>query len=248
MHFLINSPTRKPAKRRKVKKTSRHTSQGVSMARRRRRRKAAINSPKRRRRHTRRRINPGGLGPARAARHNPPRRRHRRRHTRINPRRRYRRNPSILGSSRGIVGGIVQGLKDGGAVVLGQVAARKIKGAVTGMLPATAQAQVSSGVGAIALSLVSAIGASLIAKKALPGSARLITAGAFSETINQALAQTPVAPYLAGTTRRPVRLVTNGPGMRRVAGVRAWPGSGVSPTGRTGVAAWPQTVGMPHGM
>lgn len=217
------------------------------MARRRRRRRAAVTTPKRRRRRRYVRRNPGGLGPARAARHNPARRR-RRRSYRANPRRRrhYRRNPSILGTSRGIVGGIVQGLKDGGAVVLGQVAARKIKGAVTGMLPATAQAQVSSGVGAIALSLVSAIGASLIAKKALPGQARLITAGAFSETINQALAQTPVAPYLAGTTRRPVRLVTNGPGARRIAGgVRAWPGSGVPQAGRTGVSAWPRSVGMP---
>lgn len=214
------------------------------MARRRRRRKVATNAPKRRRRRRHVRRNPGGLGPARAARTNPPRRRHRRRHLRANPRRRYRRNPSILGTSRGIVGGIVQGLKDGGAVVLGQVAARKIKGAVTGMLPATTQAQVSSGVGAIALSLVSAIGASLIAKKALPGQAKLITAGAFSETINQALAQTPVAPYLAGTTRRAVRLVN--PHQARIAGgMRAWPGSGVSPMGRTGMAAWPQSVGMP---
>jgi hypothetical protein len=182
-----------------------------------------------------------------AARHNPARRRRvRRRRVHSTTRRRYRRNPSILGSSRGIVGGIVQGLKDGGAVVLGQVAARKIKGAVTGMLPATAQAQVSSGIGAIGLSLVSAIGASLIAKKALPGQARLIAAGAFSETINQALAQTPVAPFLAGTTRRPVRLVANPVAARRIAGgVRAWPGSGVPAAGRTGVAAWPRSVGMP---
>lgn len=216
------------------------------MARRRRRRRAAITTPKRRRRRHVRRRNPGALGAARAVRHNPSRRRrHRRRTYRANPRRRYRRNPSLFGTSRGIVGGIVQGLKDGGAVVLGQVAARKIKGAVTGMLPATAQAQVSTGVGAIALSLVSAIGASLIAKKALPGQSRLIAAGAFSETINQALAQTPVAPYLAGTTRRPVRLVTNA-GARRIAGgVRAWPGAGGTGVRRSGVAAWPQTIGMP---
>lgn len=213
------------------------------MARRRRRRhrRAAIATPRRRHRRRHRR-NPGGMGPARM--HTNPRRRrrsvrrarrnyfygNRRRH-----RRRYRRNPAFIGSARGLVGNIVQGLKDGAAVVGGQVATRKIRGAITGMLPATTAAQVSKGMGYVALSLASTIVTALIARKALPGQARMIVAGAYSETINCALAQTPIAPYLSAFPRR------------RVAGtVRGWPGNRVIPQ-RAGVAAWPmmRSVGSP---
>lgn len=212
------------------------------MAKRRRRRRAATNAPRRRRR----RRNPGALARARSVRTNPTRRRHsrRRRHTLGNPRRhrRVKRNPS-LGSARGIVGGIVQGLKDGGAVVLGQVGARKVRGAVTGMLPANVQAQVSGGVGAIALSLASAVVVSLVARKALPGQARLISAGAFSETINAALAKTPIAPFLSAYPPRRIALAPAGRGRP---GVAAWPGQPAIPV-RAGVAAYPmmRSVGMP---
>jgi hypothetical protein len=149
-----------------------------------------------------------------------------------------KRNPSIA-SARGLVGGIVQGLKDGGAVVLGQVGARKVRGAVTGMLPANVQAQVSSGIGQIALSVASAVVVSLVARKALPGQSRMISAGAFSETINAALAKTPIAPFLSAFPSRRVL-----PAARR--GVGAWAGAQL-PRQTAGVSAWPtmRTVGMP---
>ena len=200
------------------------------MARRRRRRHRAAINPRRRHRRRHRR-NPGALARARS---NPPRRRRRRLRRNYfygNPRRRhrrrYRRNP-ILPSTRGIVGNIVQGLKDGVAVVGGQVATRKVKGAITGMLPASTAATVAKGPGAIALSIASAVVVSLIAKKALPSQARMITAGAFSETINCALAQTPIAPYLSAFPRRRVAATP----------LRAWPGNRVIAQ-RAGVAAWP---------
>lgn len=209
------------------------------MAKRRRRRRAATSAPKRRRR----RRNPGGLAPARRVSANPKRRRTRRRRRALasNPRRRrVKRNPGIS-SARGLVGGIVQGLKDGGAVVLGQVGARKVRGAVTGMLPANLQATVASGIGQIALSIASAVVVSLVARKALPGQSRMISAGAFSETINAALAKTPIAPFLSAfpARRMPVALPAG-----RGRGVAAWPGAALP---RAGVSAWPgmRSVGMP---
>lgn len=209
------------------------------MARRRRRRHAAIKTTHRRRRRRtvvarrrRRRSNPGALA---AARHNP-RRRRRVSARRRSVRRRYRRNPSLLGSSRGIVGSIIQGLKDGGAVVGGQVVARKVAGAVTGILPATMQPKVQSGFGKIALSLASAVATSIIARKVLPNQSRLISAGAFSETINCALAQTPIAPFLSAY---PVR--------RTNPHLRAYPGTGASRliAQAPRMSAWPRTVGVP---
>jgi hypothetical protein len=217
-------------RRRKVRRRRSTSSSRLLMARRRRRRHRAAINPRRRHRRRHRR-NPGALARARS---NPPRRRRRRLRRNYfygNPRRRhrrrYRRNP-ILPSTRGIVGNIVQGLKDGVAVVGGQVATRKVKGAITGMLPASTAATVAKGPGAIALSIASAVVVSLIAKKALPSQARMITAGAFSETINCALAQTPIAPYLSAFPRRRVAATP----------LRAWPGNRVIAQ-RAGVAAWP---------
>lgn len=174
---------------------------------------------------------------------NPPARRRRRKHAASGKRRRFRRNPGLVPSSaRGIVGGIVQGLKDGAAIVGGQVAARKIRGAITGMMPAAQQAGLKSGAGYVGLSLVGAIITSIAAKKLIPTQARMITGGAFSEVINAGLAQTPAAAYLGafGPSRRLIA-----PAARR--GVAAWPGSGARPlaAGRTGMAAWPKSVGMP---
>lgn len=202
------------------------------MARRRRRRRHRAALTPRRRHRRRHRRNPGALARARV---NPPRRRHRRRHRR-NPfygnarrrHRRFRRNPMSLGSARGIVGSIVQGLKDGAAVVGGQVATRKVRGAITGMLPQATAANVSKGIGYVALSLVSSVVVSMVAKRVLPSQARMIVAGAFSETINCALAQTPIAPYLSAYPRRRVAMnawptpkgITGG---ARAAGVAAWP-------------------------
>jgi hypothetical protein len=252
-HFLINPGARAKsrrrrtrvsggvAKRRRRRKVSRRitSSRGSTMARRRRRRVAAIRTHRRRRRRhatvaRRRRRNPGALGAARRA--NP--RRRRRVHARRHARRRYRRNPGIIGSSRGIVGGIMQGLKDGAAVVGGQVVTRKVSGAVTGMLPASTAATVATGPGKIALSLASAVITAMIARRVLPGQARLITAGAFSETINCALAQSPIAPFLSAYPMR-----------RTNPRVAAYPGTGSSRLIGAGprMAAWPtmRVVGLP---
>ncbi len=67
----------------------------------------------------------------------------------------------------------MQGLKDGGAVVGGQIAARKIRGAVTGMLPADMQTKVRTGIGHIGLSIASAVTVSLVTRRFLPGSPAL---------------------------------------------------------------------------
>lgn len=251
MHFLINPARGKSTKKRRRtrarattvrrrRKTT--TSKGGSVAKRRRRRRAVSKAvaPKRRRR---RRTNPGALGRARA---NPARRRRRRRVARANPatrrRRRggFRRNPG-LSSVSGIVGNVVQGVKDGAAVVVGEIASRKVRGAITGVLPANVQAQVATGAGKIALSIAASLVVSLVARRAMPGQARLITAGAFAESINCALAATPVAKYLAAYP---------GTGTRRISGARlgAWTGAAL-PAGtarRTPVAAYPmRSVGMP---
>lgn len=207
------------------------------MARRRRRRRhAALRTTRRRRRHhvRRRRHNPGALATARRTNV----RRHRRR--RFSARRhhvRRRRNPGLAGiTSRGIVGNIVQGLKDGAAVVGGQVVARKVSGAVTGMLPATMQPKVQSGAGKVALSIASAVVTSLIARRVLPAQARLITAGAFSETINCALAMTPIAPFLSAYPMR-----------RTNPRLAAYPGTGAGRliAAPPRLAAYPRMVGVP---
>lgn len=245
MHFLINGSARarKKVKRRRTRakattkrRRRRSTlSKGGTVAKRRRRRRAVSKATPRRRR---RRRNPGALARARA---NPPRRRRRRRRAASARRtvRRYKRNPGM--STRGIVGNIVQGLKDGGAVVLGEVGARKVRGAITGMLPANVQAQVASGMGKLALSIASSLAVSMVVRRVLPGQARMVTAGAFAESINCALATTPLAPYLAAY---PPRRIVAAPAGR----MSAWPGTGNSriSSGQQKLAAYPiRSVGMP---
>jgi len=141
----------------------------------------------------------------------------------------------------------MQGLYDGGAVVVGQVAVRKVRGAITGMLPQDVQTKIQApGLGNIALKLAAALGVSVIARKAVPAQSRMIAAGAFSEVINGVLATTPIAPYLSAwpSTRRALSVPANvraiaAPGR---AGVSAWPGSQVP---RQGVSGYPRSVGMP---
>lgn len=221
------------------------------MARRRRNSKGRFvkaSNPARRRR---RRRNPSRAVAVRSA--NPATRRRRRRRNpgafarirRANPRhhrRRRRRNPGM----GGLVGNIVQDLKNGAGVVLGQVAVRKIRGAVTGMLPAATQTTVATGAGHVALSLAAAITASVAARKFAPGYARYVAAGAMSEVLNGVLATTPIAPFLSAFPRRvPVRM----PAGRN--GVNAWPAAPSMPAAlpggrvgaRSGFAAWPVQAG-----
>lgn len=217
---------------------------GSSMARRRRRhrRVALASNPRRHRRrvHRRRRVallaNPRRRRPHRFSANPPrsvaanPRRRHHRR--------RFRRNPPI--------GSIINQLKlaavDGASVFVGQVATRKLRGAVTGILPATTHAQVTSGVGYAALNLAAASGVAVLAHKFGGRYARLLAAGAFAEAISCAVAQTPVAPYLGAFPPRRVRMIQGSPGRRVSAGnLRAWPAAPALPAAaaRSGMAAWP---------
>lgn len=247
MLFFINPGRgRGITTRTRRRRRRRARAKGEAMATRRKRNrkgqfvKARSNPTRRRRRRASVRRNPGRF--ALAA--NPTRRRRRRRHAvmanprRVTHRRRrrssgvFRRNPS------GIVGALMQGLKDGAGVVGGQVAVRKLRGAVSGMLPADVQAKATTGAGGIALSVVSALAVSMAARKFAPSYARVIAAGAFSETINSVLATTPIAPYLSAWPS---------PG-GRPAQLSAYPGAGVKrlPAAR-GVAAYPhaRVVGIP---
>jgi hypothetical protein len=238
---------------RKARKIARKSSTGgTAMARRMPRRNArgrfvrsSGTTTRRRRRRTYRR------NPARAEALNPRRRRRRYRRNAgavaLNPRRRrrvfasrarrrYRRNPGrAIVSARGIVGSIIQGVKDGSAVFAGQVVARKVRGAVTGMLPANAQAAIATGAGQVALAIASAVVTTLGAKQFVPqGYKRLVAAGAFSEAINAVVAQTPVAGFLSAfPARRVYPVLPNG---------RAVPSNLVRAA--AGVAAYPMRPGM----
>ncbi len=234
------------------------TKKGIPMAKRARKRGkggrflSAASGTRRRRRRVRR--NPVAA--------NPPRRRRRRSAVtvarrrqstsvaRVTRRRRrrvgFRRNPPNI---RGIVGGVFEGIKTGSAVVVGQTIARKVRGAVQGMLPASIN--VSTGLGQVGVSLAAAVGTT-VAVGFLPSSFRrfgpFIVAGAFSETINAALAQTPIAPYLSAFPNR--RVVRVGPGANGAQGraVAAANGGRVSAWPRAlagNLSAYPRNAGMP---
>lgn len=198
------------------------------MAKRRKRRTLKSNAP--RRRHKRR--NPASLKHALIMN---PRRRRRSSLMRNKPRRRhgFRRNPPLS------VGGIMQGVQDGAAVYAGGLVARKFTGAVTGMLPTST---LPSAVSTVGLRLVAAVGLGMLTPKFAPKWSRMVTAGAFSETIASALAQTPVAPYLGAMPAR--RFVASVPGTRglrqgaRRPGMHGW-SRGAMP--RQGVSGWVAT-------
>lgn len=221
--FFINPPARRRRRKRAISATHRKrnragrfvraTSGGQRMA-----------SRKRARRHVRRTVRRRRRRVAVAA-HNPPRRRHRvRRYTvrshMSNPRRRSHRRRHARRNPPAIVGNIVSDLQHGLGAWGGLVATRKIRGAITGMLPATAQATVSGTVGKIGLSLVSAIVTSIVARRVLPRHAAFITAGAFAEVIDCGVQATPVGAYFSAYPR-----------------LRAYPGTLPAPsTGRSVVA------------
>lgn len=143
--------------------------------------------------------------------------------THVNPRRRrhsYRRNPSFG------INFLVEGLKDGAGVVVGQVGTRKLANLARQHVPGLSA---TTGIMAVAPTFVGAIATAFVARKALPKYSRVITAGAFAEAINQALAQTPVATYLSAWPM----------GGARVGTVSAWPGRAALPAPAPGVRAWP---------
>ena len=173
---------------------------------------------------------------------NPHRRHHHKRrrnshHMRNAPRhhRRRRRNPDLVGSigAESMRAGVA-----GLGVVAGQVAVRKIRGAVQGMLPATTN--VSTGWQGVAAALGAAVVVTGVVTLAVPAKyrniARAVAAGAMSEAANQALAQTPVAPYLSAfPTRAPVIRVAPPVGSRAALKNR----TSLAAFPRRGVAAYP---------
>lgn len=178
-------------------------------------RRHRVNAPKRRRRR------------AVAVTHyaaNP--RRRRRRHavarTKRRARRSYRRNPSFG------INFLVEGLKDGAGVVVGQVGARKIGALAKQYVPGMSA---TTGVMSVLPTLAGAIATAFVARKALPRYSRVITAGAFAEAITQGLAQTPAAPFLAAWPA----------GGARVGTVSAWPAQRALPANQPapGMKAWP---------
>jgi hypothetical protein len=146
-------------------------------------------------------------------------------------RRRVRRNPPNV---RGITNSILADLKNGGAVFVGGLATKKLRGAITGMLPTATQTQLAGTAGQIGLSIVGATVTAMAARKFAPAYARFIAAGAFAEAIDCALKQTPIAPYLgAFAVRASAPRVTH-------SGVRAYPG--------VGVRAYPAPAALQTGM
>ncbi len=141
---------------------------------------------------------------------------HRRRHTT----RRYRHNPRFR------VNFLMEGLKDGVAVSVGQIATKKLGGIVQQYVPGLSGSGTAQAIGSKALA---AVGTALIVRKVFPRGARMIAAGAFSEVVNAAVAATPVGATLGLSAwpapvapTRGIRAWTPAPALP-AAGVRAWP-------------------------
>lgn len=188
------------------------------MAKRRKRKASARNNAPKKRRRVRR--NPG-VAVARAAKKNPVKRR----------RSSYRRNP-------GIVADLTTGFVDGVSVSGGRLATRKLAAAAAAMLPAPEAGSTMEKVQAVGVRVASALAVGFAARRFAPKWARMITAGAFSDAVDCALAQTPAAPFLSAfaRVRRPAAL----PMPARRVGTSAWPGNQLPR-----VSAWPQRLASP---
>lgn len=216
---------RRAALKRVIEKHERRTSGGIMATKRKRhrskvrvhRRRHAVNA--RRTRRTRRRRRPVAVthyaaNPGRSRRRHAVARVHRRRHAR-----RYRHNPRFG------VNFLMEGLKDGVAVSAGQLVTKKLGGIAQQYVPGL------SGTGAVPVigsSAIAAVVTSLAARQFVPRASRLITAGAFSQVVNAAIAQTPLAGTLGLSAWpapvAPVRAVgawSARPALP-AAGVRAW--------------------------
>lgn len=141
------------------------------------------------------------------------------------------------------LGQATAGIVNGVSVAGGQLLARKIRGAAQGVLPATVN--VSKGLSGVATTSAAALLVSWLTAMFAPARYRrageFIIAGAWSEAINMALAQTPAAPYLSAfSPRRMPAGVAAWPNRRVNAGVSAWPAALPRSSGR--VAAWPMRM------
>jgi hypothetical protein len=159
---------RAKAARRRVRRTKAGAKEGGTMARRRRRRSTVRHTAPRRRRRRRSVV---------VLRSNPRRRRRRTAVARrVHHRRRYRRNP---GGGSGIVATIKQGAMDGALVLVGQTAQGRASALVSKMVP------VGGLPGAILADIGSAVAVTMLARKFLPGRARMVSAGAFANAVRR---------------------------------------------------------------
>lgn len=193
MYFLINPKDKKVRKtrkrsrrakvaRRRVRRTQRQTQSGKGTAmatrRRRRRRRHAVATPRRRRR--RRSV-------VTIYRANPRRRSSRRR--RVTHRRRYRRNPG----GTGVLATIKNGAIDGTLVLVGGAVQGRVAGFVAKVVP------LSGLPGVLVSDVGSAVAVTMLARKFLPGRARMVSAGAFANAVRRVVtAVSPTAGALLG--------------------------------------------------
>lgn len=247
MYFLINPSHKKKAKarkgrkrvalkrkangqfvkrattaRRRVRRTKAGAKGGGSMARRRRRRSVARHTAPRRRRRRRSVV---------VLRANPPRRRRRRAATSHSKRRRYRRNPGI--STGGIVSTIKQGAVDGALVLVGQTAQGRASALVSKVVP------VGGIAGAVIADVGSAVAVTMLARKFLPGRARMVAAGAFANAVRRTIAAvSPTTAALLGDGEE-VSGLPYGAGYEVGGGIGAYPevGMGAYPGGGLGDGA-----------
>lgn len=201
MIYLVNPGGRpkrrraRPARKRGAKKTTRKGGTVAAKKRRRRtvRRRTAA-APVRRRRRRRSVV-------ARARSSAPVKRRRRRSAVarKVSRRRRYSRNPSF--SIRGVMGVAMEG----GIIVAGQWGTARIAELVSGkLIPASLSTRSPLAATAVA-NVVAAVGTSLIARKAAPRYARLLSAAAWAQAITSTLSATQVgARLLSGNFAAPV--------------------------------------------
>lgn len=134
-------------------------------------------------------------------------------------------------------------------VVAGQVVARKIRGALQGVV--TTKVNVSTGLPGLATTLGAAVVGAIAHSHFTPpkhkGIGEAVVVGMFAEAINFGLALTPAAPYLSAYPPRPaVRIVAPARGGRFNAWARgALPGAPMSTGTRFG--AYARSVGVPAG-
>lgn len=151
------------------------------MATRRRRRRRTVRRAAPRRRRRRRSVL--------VLRANPRRRRRSTHRRRVTHRRRFRRNAG----GTGVVATIKQGVVDGALVLVGQAAQGRVSSLVSRFIP----------VGGIAGAAISDVGSAVVitmaARKFLPGRARMVSAGAFSNAVRRVVAAvSPTAAALLG--------------------------------------------------
>ena len=232
MHFLTNGPAKKRSvrrrkakratvARRRVRRTRRQTqkSGGKTMATRRRRRRSTARRAAPRRRRRRRSVL--------VLRANP-RRRRRSVRRRVHHRRRYRRNPG----GSGIVATIKQGVVDGALVLVGQAAQGRASSLVSRVVP------IGGLPGAAIADVGSAVVITMLARKFLPGRARMVSAGAFSNAVRRIVSTvSPTAAALLGDGDDYTAFPVGTDLYEAQGGVSAYPAMGAYPGGGLGDAA-----------